>query len=135
MFGYDSLVPFVTFQGLFRVSFRGSILRFPAGHPTAFPLDIPHSFLPWKIVGKDNKKRHVLEDFQVSPQHFVDLTLMVQKSGEHQLRLVVWPIIYDGFCTSQVVGVSEPSTVSRDVLCTWPMCQEVLRNLDGPTTR
>ncbi len=28
---------------------------------------------------------------------------MVQKSGDHQLRLVVYPIIYDGFYTSQVV--------------------------------
>ena len=27
----------------------------------------------------------------------------VQKSGDHQLRLVVYPIIYDGFCTSKVV--------------------------------
>ena len=27
----------------------------------------------------------------------------VQKSGVHQLRLVVYPIIYDGFYTSQVV--------------------------------
>ena len=32
-----------------------------------------------------------------------------------QLRLVVYPIIYDGFCTSEVVGngISEPSTISR----------------------
>ena len=28
---------------------------------------------------------------------------MVQKSGDHQLSLVVYPIIYDGFYTSQVV--------------------------------
>ena len=27
------------------------------------------------------------------------LLLMVQKSGDHQLRLVVYPIIYDGFST------------------------------------
>ena len=31
------------------------------------------------------------------------IQLMVQKSGDHQLRLVVYPIIYDGFYTSQVV--------------------------------
>ena len=32
------------------------------------------------------------------------LLLMVQKSGVHQLSLVVHLIIYDGFHTSQVVG-------------------------------
>ena len=31
------------------------------------------------------------------------ILLMVQKSVDHQLRLVVYPIIYDGFYTSQVV--------------------------------
>ena len=31
------------------------------------------------------------------------LLMMVQKSGGYQLRLVVYPIIYDGFDTSQVV--------------------------------
>ena len=41
------------------------------------------------------------------------ILLMVQKSGVHQLRLVVYPIIYDGFCTSNrwLFGISEPSTV------------------------
>ena len=39
---------------------------------------------------------------------------MVQKSGEHQLRLVVYPIIYKVLAPSQVVSfkISEPSTVS-----------------------
>ena len=34
----------------------------------------------------------------------------------NQLRLVVYPIIYDGFFTSQVVGngISEPSTVGTN---------------------
>ncbi len=32
------------------------------------------------------------------------ILLMVQKSGKHQLRLVVYPIIYDGFHTCQVVS-------------------------------
>ena len=32
-----------------------------------------------------------------------EILLMVQKSVDHQLRLVVYPIIYDGFYTSQVV--------------------------------
>ena len=32
-----------------------------------------------------------------------EVLLMVQKSGVHQLRLVVYPIIYEGFYTSQVV--------------------------------
>ena len=42
---------------------------------------------------------------------------MVQKSGDHQLRLVVDPIIYDGFHTCQVVGngISEPATVLHPV--------------------
>ena len=31
------------------------------------------------------------------------ILLMVQKSGIHQLRLVVYPSIYEGFFTSQVV--------------------------------
>ena len=31
------------------------------------------------------------------------ILLMVQKSGVHQLRLAVYPSIYDGFFTSQVV--------------------------------
>ena len=41
------------------------------------------------------------------------ILLMVRKSGDHQLRLVVYPIIYRVFSTSQVVGngISEPSTV------------------------
>ena len=41
------------------------------------------------------------------------ILLMVQKSGVHQLRLVVYPIMYDGFCTSNrwLFGISEPSTV------------------------
>ena len=29
----------------------------------------------------------------------IDVLLMVQKSGEHQLKLVVYPIIYEGFYT------------------------------------
>ena len=44
------------------------------------------------------------------------LLLMVQKSGDHLLRLVVCPIIYKVFfAPSQVViaGISEPSTVSQ----------------------
>ena len=34
-------------------------------------------------------------------------------SGDHQLRLVGYPIIYDAFATFEVVGlgISEPSTV------------------------
>ena len=44
---------------------------------------------------------------------FHALLLMVQKSGVHQLRLVVCPIIFDGFYTSKrwFFGISEPSTV------------------------
>ena len=43
------------------------------------------------------------------------ILLMVQKSGDHQLRLVVYPIIYRVLAPSQVVGlgISEPSTVSQ----------------------
>jgi len=39
---------------------------------------------------------------------------MVQKSGDHQLRLVVYPIIYKVVAPSQVVGLgmSEPSTAA-----------------------
>lgn len=37
--------------------------------------------------------------------------LMVQKSGLHQFRLVVYPMIYDGFVSSQMDSrISEPST-------------------------
>ena len=40
------------------------------------------------------------------------ILLMVQKSGGHQLRLVVYPIIYRVLAPSQVVSrISEPSTV------------------------
>ena len=43
-----------------------------------------------------------------------EVLLMVQKSGENHLRLVVYPF-FTGFCTSQVVGpgISEPSTVDH----------------------
>ena len=49
----------------------------------------------------------------------LDLLLMVQKSGDHQLRLVVFPIIYKVY-TSQVVSrISEPSST------VWLMPNEV----------
>ena len=43
------------------------------------------------------------------------ILLMVQKSGDHQLRLVVHPIIYSFFLHPRwLFGISEPSTVSLD---------------------
>ena len=42
-------------------------------------------------------------DAKISTE-FNEIRLMVQKSGDHQLRLVVYPfIIFTGFCTSRVV--------------------------------
>ena len=42
------------------------------------------------------------------------IELLLMEEILHQLRLVVYPIIYDGLFTSQVViaGISEPSAVS-----------------------
>ena len=42
--------------------------------------------------------------------------LMVLKSGGHQLRLVVYPIILEGFIHPRwLFGISEPSTVFRSI--------------------
>ncbi len=49
-----------------------------------------------------NKTRKVI-DIDGNRTNLVIILLMVQKSGVHQLRLVVYPSIYDGFFTSQVV--------------------------------
>ena len=37
---------------------------------------------------------------------------MVQKSGDHLMRLVVYSMIYNGFVHSRWCRISEPSTVS-----------------------
>ena len=57
-------------------------------------------FWGWLLV---KKKPVGWAEKEETPSNKMILLLMVQKSGEHQLRLVVYPIIYDGFYTSQVV--------------------------------
>ena len=54
--------------------------------------------------------------------------LMVQKSGKHQLRLEVHPIIYDGCCTSQVV-------FSPDFWTIFTVCCEVIDHMFGSSYR
>ena len=48
-------------------------------------------------------ERHGLHYPKLGRVFSTTLLLMVQKSGGHQLRLVVYPIILQGFFTSQVV--------------------------------
>ena len=41
------------------------------------------------------------------------MILLMEKNPANQLRLIVYPIIYDGFYTSKrLFGISEPSTLS-----------------------
>ena len=63
---------------------------------------------------------------------------MVQKSGGHQLRLVAYPIIYDGIFTSQVVSQNDPKwsipTLSDKSPNTFRMISHTPTLLDNPPT-
>ena len=72
---------------------------------------------------------HDYPDFATKQHETMSMILlMLQKSGGHQLRFVVYPIIYKVlYYTSQVVDlrISEPSTVSNFAPDdTWVLCQK-----------
>ena len=75
------------------------------------------SKVPWDGICQFPENR---KDFFLGGRHHHDesLLLMVQKSGNHQLRLVVYPIIYRVLAPAQVVGlgISEPSTVCFTII-------------------
>ena len=60
-------------------------------------------FAPENRPGPNRKQSYSNHPFSRAMLVSGRVLLMVQKSGDHQLRLVVYPIIYDGFYTFQVV--------------------------------
>ena len=74
--------------------------------------------LPWRIHGV-----------------YSSIRLMVQKSGDHQLRLVVYPGIYRVFIHPKwLFGISEPSTVHLMLDLGWIVWQELITRPFWPWT-
>ena len=74
---------------------------------------------------------------------YLDLLLMLQKSGDHQLRLVVYPTIFGGFVLSQVVFFPDFWTIKSaapifvggfHLPTTGPCFHPSLRLVQGPRT-
>ena len=61
---------------------------------------------------------------------------MVQKSGIHQFRLVVYPTIYKGFIhPRRLFGISEPSTVWKQLKGRRPLEQPRFPSFDSPEVK